>query len=354
MFDFTYVITTPKSYRIIMEPKGYIFLYNATITVTTIDITDPLHYSVNNRPFQEANYALSSDLTWFVIKAPDMTDAEKKIIDGLSETSDMISDFTTKPYVQELKKMGVFMFLFGGAQITSCSVLVNNIPSQNLYEGVRFWALFVFFDVPKWEQNSDKTKFVVVPPVSEVVKNARMLEGEEGESTRILQEGNSTSEFQPRRMLFDTNTVEWRFARTGHTSFFIYDSYGVIFLMGLSWILLLVGFCLNKKKPLLFKKHMGKFYTFIHKVHEISILYIMLSTVLEWLYFDSSSTQRWISLGFCLVFNLYFLAYELYCYYDMIKYPTASIGNDKYDYYVLRYGAFLKNIRFVEYDVLFP
>lgn len=42
------------------------------------------------------------------------------------------------------------MFLFSGAQITSCSVLINSIPSQNLYEGVRFWAIFVFFDVPKW------------------------------------------------------------------------------------------------------------------------------------------------------------------------------------------------------------
>jgi hypothetical protein len=52
----------------------------------------------------------------------------------------------------------------GGAQITSCSILVNTIPSQNMYEGVRFWAMFVFFDVPKWEENSNKTKYVVVPP----------------------------------------------------------------------------------------------------------------------------------------------------------------------------------------------
>jgi hypothetical protein len=30
----------------------------------------------------------------------------------------------------------------------------------------------------------------------------------------------------------------------------------------------------------------------------------------------------------------------------MIRYPQAEIGNKKYDYYVLRYGCFLKNIRF--------
>jgi hypothetical protein len=89
--------------------------------------------------------------------------------------SEMIRDVTTKPFIQELKKAGVFSMLFAGAQITSCSVLVNNIPSQNLYEGVRFWAIWVFFDVPKWEKNSDKTKYVVVPPVSEIVQDSRLL-----------------------------------------------------------------------------------------------------------------------------------------------------------------------------------
>lgn len=131
--------------------------------------------SINGRPFKVINYQVSQDLVWFVIKAPDMTEAEKAIINGLSKFSDQISDFTTKPYVQEIKKSGAFAFLFSGAQITSCSVLVNNIPSQNLYEGVRFWAIFVFFDVPKWQKNSDKTKYVVVPSVSNVIQDARML-----------------------------------------------------------------------------------------------------------------------------------------------------------------------------------
>jgi hypothetical protein len=57
---------------------------------------------------------------------------------------------TTLPFVQEIKKTGVFSLLMGGAQITSCSILVNTIPAQNMYEGVRFWAMFMFFEVPKW------------------------------------------------------------------------------------------------------------------------------------------------------------------------------------------------------------
>lgn len=74
--------------------------------------------------------------------------------------------------------------------------------------------------------------------------------------------------------------MDWRFARTGHSSFFIYDTYPVLFLIGFCWILMLVGYCLNKKKPLLFKKHMGKFYTALHKAHEIAIMYIMLATIM--------------------------------------------------------------------------
>ena len=96
---------------------------------------------------------------------------------------------------------------------------------------------------------------------------------------------------------------------------------------------------------------MGKFYTFVHKVHEISILYISLTTLLEWIYFDANSVERWVSFGLCLLMNLYFLVYELYIYYDMIKYPVATIGSDKYEYYAIRYGSLLKNIRYEEYDV---
>ena len=72
---------------------------------------------------------------------------------------------------------------------------------------------------------------------------------------------------------------------------------------------------------------MGKFFTFVHKVHEISILYISITTLLEWIYFDASSLERWLSFGFCLLMNIYFLIYELYIYYEMIKYPAAVIGS---------------------------
>jgi hypothetical protein len=67
-------------------------------------------------------------------------------------------------------------------------------------------------------------------------------------------------------MLFDTSSVNWRFQRTGHTSFFIFDCYINIFMIVFCWMLVIIGQCVIKKKKL-FKKHMGKLYSLLHKVH---------------------------------------------------------------------------------------
>lgn len=72
-------------------------------------------------------------------------------MDSVSKFSDNILKVTTLPYVQEIKKSGLLAMLMGGAQATSTAILINTIPSQNFYEGARFWASFVFFDVPPWE-----------------------------------------------------------------------------------------------------------------------------------------------------------------------------------------------------------
>ena len=77
----------------------------------------------------------------------------------------------------------------------------------------------------------------------------------------------------------------------------------------------------------------------------------MITTILEWLYFDSSSWLRWTSLIVCIVILLYFLGYELYIYYDMFQYPHASINTRSYLYYATKYGCLLSKIRYVEYDI---
>jgi hypothetical protein len=68
----------------------------------------------------------------------------------------------------------------------------------------------------------------------------------------------------------------------------------------------------------------------MHKIHEFAILYVTFAMMMEWIYFDAASTERWISLIICLVFTVYFVGYHLYIYYDMISYPEAVIGNEKY------------------------
>jgi hypothetical protein len=88
------------------------------------------------------------------LKTPDITDLEKQVINGVNNFAGVLVKTTTHPLVAQFKKAGLLAMLFSGAQITSCSVFINNIPPQNMYEGVRIWAIFVFWDVPAWERNS--------------------------------------------------------------------------------------------------------------------------------------------------------------------------------------------------------
>lgn len=71
-------------------------------------------------------------------------------MDTFSTASTRANYFLTLPGIQEFKKSGILAMLFSGAQITSASMLANSIQSQNLYEGVRFWGMLVFFDAPKY------------------------------------------------------------------------------------------------------------------------------------------------------------------------------------------------------------
>lgn len=84
------------------------------------------------------------------MNSPSMTDIEQSITNGLSGFNDAFANATAVPFIAEVKKAGVFALLFSGAHITSATVMVNSVPPQNMYEGVRFWACSVFYDVPGW------------------------------------------------------------------------------------------------------------------------------------------------------------------------------------------------------------
>lgn len=149
-FDIYYSITSSSAYRITLEPKGYIFIYNETVTVTTMEEPSTLHYSRDNMPFKTTNYQKIAEKKWFLMNSPSMTDTEQAITNGLSGFNDAFANATAAPFLAEVKKAGVLALLFSGAQVTSTTVMINSVPPQNMYEGVRFWGVSVFYDVPAW------------------------------------------------------------------------------------------------------------------------------------------------------------------------------------------------------------
>ncbi len=70
MFDVSYRTISGSTYRIILKPKGYIFLYNATFTVTTKAQDNTTDYSLIMMPFKTTNYLKTASLDWFLIQGP--------------------------------------------------------------------------------------------------------------------------------------------------------------------------------------------------------------------------------------------------------------------------------------------
>ena len=50
--------------------------------------------------FSDLNYNVSGSMVWFLIKAPSLSDTEKKIMDGVSGISTQVLSATTLPFVQ--------------------------------------------------------------------------------------------------------------------------------------------------------------------------------------------------------------------------------------------------------------
>ena len=170
MFTVTYTEISESLYRIIIEPNGYIFLYNITFTVTSRTLNNDVSKLLY--PFKNTSYGVSDSQSWFLIKGPEYSPLEENVMSSVSALSTKTNNFLALPYVQEIKKSGVFSLLFSGAQATSLSLLSNQIQSQNMYEGVKLWAVFVYFDVPPYEEISNQTKRFVSPSVEDQIRNA--------------------------------------------------------------------------------------------------------------------------------------------------------------------------------------
>jgi hypothetical protein len=136
---------------------------------------------------------------WTYIKPPNMTPTEYTIVSELSTLSTTMNKAFTSPGVQELKKFGFLLLFLNSLQITSCLILINTILPENLYEGIRFFASLIFYDVPVWEQESNNTKYVFDVPIPNI-SNRRLLSLRDSNNNRensYLLEGLK-------------NQVEWR------------------------------------------------------------------------------------------------------------------------------------------------
>jgi len=85
------------------------------------------------------------------------------------------------------------------------------------------------------------------------------------------------------RALFSTNSIYWRFQRTGQTSFFIFDVYLPAFLIAVCWIGVIVSICCKKKRW--YTSFSIKLFPIVHKIHEITLMYVTIAIILEFIYF---------------------------------------------------------------------
>ena len=98
-YTVTYQQLTSSSYRIFVEPIGYIFLYNDTVLVTTKSQPASLDTANDDVPFKPSNYGKTASISWFLLKSPSMTDMEKSVINQIGSISNVMAKATTSPFV---------------------------------------------------------------------------------------------------------------------------------------------------------------------------------------------------------------------------------------------------------------
>lgn len=79
-----------------------------------------------------------------------MSGDEAGFVSNFEVFNDGLNTWMGSQFVQEIKKSGIFSLILPGAQLCSTVILHNSVQAQNFYEAARFWASFIYFEVPKW------------------------------------------------------------------------------------------------------------------------------------------------------------------------------------------------------------
>lgn len=307
-FTVTYTLTSDRSYSITLTPASSSFtMANVVFNVSINNYRNasaPFHSS-DGYLFSDSIYLLHDDITWTIAQNNDSSLS-------LEQVNDQINKFFEQEWVQEIKKTGVFAVLFPGAQLCSTIILHNATPPATMYEAARFWGSFIYFEVPKWEQDGSGLKRVFTSLISTLVNNQS--------SRRVL--GPLAS------------PIDWRLSRTGFTGYFLFDAYIPVLVIIVSWVPISILKLWSKwRSP---AKIGSMLYTILHRAHEISMFYIMISLCLEWAYFPQHSVApyKYLSFGSSILLVLYCLAYEIHCFYKIIPFPYTDLGSTKFDFYI--------------------
>lgn len=164
-------------------------------------------------------------------------------------------------------------------------------------------ASFIFYQVPSWEKNVGNYRYIFDEKIEDLLPRI---------NGRRLQVGDGDNSIP----------AGWRFKRTGFSTFFLLDIYMQLILIVGVWLLVLIFTKVIYRKN---RNHwiLGKIYVIFHKVHEISLMYLTIGMLLEWIYFNEQEEggYKWGSFFMGLVILVYYVVYELYVYYDLFQYP---------------------------------
>lgn len=120
----------------------------------------------------------------------------------------------------------------------------------------------------------------------------------------------------------------------------MFDTYLILGLLVVCWVLLIIPRACSQR---ISTSRRSIFYNILHKIHEISLFYITIGVILEWLTlpnkmnstsFNQDYVYVYISLGLSIVAAVYFLVYEVYIFYRLIPFGHVQAGSSKYAAYV--------------------
>lgn len=99
-FSVNYTVIDSYTYRITLQPLGYSFMFNESVTVITIAYPGSDLTAQDGRPLRNSSYLMTDNLKFTYIKPPEMTKTEGQVVQMFSDMSTQFNSITTQPGIQ--------------------------------------------------------------------------------------------------------------------------------------------------------------------------------------------------------------------------------------------------------------